>query len=72
MTHGVSADLLNHAWYAVARPHDCLCGMCMRAKPCATCGKPSALPIKSRRRIGYTPYCMKHAVVAAKKARAHG
>jgi hypothetical protein len=58
---------LDHAFYAVIRPYDCLCAMCMAAKPCATCGKPSVLPIKAKTKLGYRPYCVKCGIKAAKK-----
>lgn len=60
-------DLLNHAFYAMTRPHDCLCGMCMSSRQCGVrgCKSKAKLPIKSRARRGYTPMCMKHAKEAA-------
>lgn len=61
-------DTLNHAWYAVTRPGDCLCAMCLGA--CGDCCKPAIVPIRSRARKGYTPCCETCAVKRAKKMRA--
>ena len=62
-------DLLNHAFYSVVRPRDCLCRMCMMKYKCGVrgCKVKAKLPIKSRAKKGYTPMCMKHAIEAAKK-----
>lgn len=57
--------MLNHAFYAVTRPFDCLCKMCMANKPCASCGRASSTPIKSSAASGYSPYCDSCAIVAA-------
>lgn len=61
---------LNHAFYAVVRPHDCLCTMCLG--PCRDCGRPAIVPIKARTRKGYVPCCGKCAVVRARKIKRGG
>lgn len=62
-------DPLNHAYYAVTRPYDCLCEMCITKRPCGRrgCKKKAKFPIKSRAKKGYTALCMKHALEAAEK-----
>lgn len=51
-------DILNHCYYATVRPWDCLCGICMKKKPCCKCGKPSDVPLTDdSERLGYSPYC---------------
>lgn len=60
--------LLNHAFYAIVRPHDCLCALCLGQKKCGHkgCKKKPIVPIKSRAALGYTPYCKQHALEAAR------
>jgi hypothetical protein len=64
-----SEALLNHAFYAVARPFDCLCALCLGNRNCGErrCKAKARIPIKSRAKRGYTAYCLKHAIAAARR-----
>jgi len=60
-------DILNHAFYST-QPGPCLCAMCLGD---CRCGKPGIVPLKSRAKRGWTPYCEACAIQRAKRKHAH-